>query len=155
VKGVRTGLEETLLAGPIAGFPVIGVKVTLTGGAFQEGVSDEVGFKIAAGLALRTALRKAQPVLLEPVMSIEVLAPENYLSNVINDLNSRHARVNNIAMRGHLQVVEATAPLAEMFGYTTQLRSISQGRASYTMQFSHYEPVGKATLDRITGRTPN
>jgi elongation factor G len=155
VKGVRTGLEEALLAGPIAGFPVIGVKVTLTGGAFQDGVSDEIAFKIAAGLALRTALRKAQPVLLEPVMSIEVLAPENYLSNVINDLNSRHARVNNIGMRGHLQVVEATAPLAEMFGYTTQLRSISQGRASYTMQFSHYEPVAKATLDRITGRAPS
>jgi elongation factor G len=93
----------------------------------------------------------AKPVLLEPVMSLEVLAPENYLSNVITDLNARHAKVNNVTMRGHLQVVEATAPLAEMFGYSTQLRSISQGRATYTMQFSHYEQVSKSTLERIAG----
>jgi elongation factor G len=102
---------------------------------------------------MRAALRKAHPELLEPVMSIEVLVPENYLSNIITDLNSRHARVNNVTMRGHLQVVEATAPLAEMFGYSTQLRSVSQGRATYTMQFSHYESVSKQTLDRIMGRT--
>ncbi len=153
IKGVRTGLEESMQAGAIAGFGVLGVKVTLTGGAFQENVSDEIAFKIAAATALRTAFRKASPLLLEPVMAIEVLAPENYLSNVISDLNSRHAKVNNVSLRGHLQSVDATAPLEEMFGYSTQLRSISQGRATYTMQFSHYEPVSKQTLERITGRS--
>lgn len=152
VKGVRTGLVESLLAGPIAGFPVIGVKATLLGGAFQDKVSDELSFKIAAANAMRTALRKASPKLLEPVMKLEVLVPENYLSNIITDLNSRHAKVSNISMRGHLQVVDATAPLAEMFGYSTQLRSISQGRATYSMQFAHYEPVSKQTLEKIIGR---
>ena len=151
LKGVRTGLEESMQAGPIAGFPVIGVKAVLRGGAFQENVSDEIAFKIAAAQAMRAALRKAQPRLLEPVMAIEVLVPDNYLSNIITDLNSRHARVNNVTVRGHLQVVEAAAPLAEMFGYSTQLRSISQGRATYTMRFSHYDPVSKQTLERITG----
>jgi elongation factor G len=153
VKYVKSGLEESLAAGPIAGFPVVGVKATVTGGQFQADVSDEIAFKIAAANAMRAALRKAGPLLLEPVMSIEVLVPENYLSNVINDLNSRHAKVTNISMRGHLQVVDAAAPLAEMFGYSTQMRSISQGRATYTMQFSHYEPVSKQTLERITGRS--
>ena len=151
LKGVRTGLEESMQAGPIAGFPVIGVKAVLRGGAFQENVSDEIAFKIAAAQAMRAALRKAQPRLLEPVMAIEVLVPDNYLSNIITDLNSRHARVNNVTVRGHVQVVEAAAPLAEMFGYSTQLRSISQGRATYTMRFSHYDPVSKQTLERITG----
>jgi elongation factor G len=153
VKGVKTGLEESMQAGPTAGFPVLGVKATLRGGAFIDKVSDELSFKIAAASALRAALRKASPLLLEPVMAIEALVPENYLSNVITDLNSRHAKVNNVTLRGHVQGVEATAPLSEMFGYSTELRSISQGRATYSMQFSHYEPVSKQTLERITGRS--
>jgi elongation factor G len=140
-------------AGPIAGFPVLGVKVVLRGGSYQDGVSDEIAFKIAAASALRAALRQATPKLLEPVMAIEVLVPENYLSNVITDLNSRHAQVNNVTLKGHVQAVEAGAPLAEMFGYSTQLRSVTQGRATYTMQFSHYEPVSKSTLERITGHS--
>ncbi len=151
LKGVRTGMEESLQSGPIAGYPVLGVKGTLKGGTYQDQVSDELAFKIAAATAMRQALRNAKPKLLEPVMSIEVLVPENYLSAVINDMNSRHAKVNNVTLRGHQQVVMATAPLAEMFGYSTGLRSISQGRATYTMQFSHYEPVSKQTLERITG----
>lgn len=151
LKGVRTGLEESLQAGPIAGFPVLGVKATLKGGGFQDNVSDEIAFKIAAAMCMRTVLRAAQPKLLEPVMALEVLVPENFLSNVITDLNSRKARVNNVTLRGTLQVVEATAPLSEMFGYSTELRSVTQGRATYSMQFSHYEQVSKQTLDRITG----
>jgi elongation factor G len=151
VKGVKIGLEESLQAGPIAGFPVLGVKAVLKGGSFNESISDEIAFKIAAAMAMRAALRKAKPLLLEPVMSLEVLVPESYLSNVITDLNSRHAKVNNVTLRGHVQVVEATAPLAEMFGYSTELRSISQGRATYTMQFATYEQVSKSTLEKITG----
>ena len=105
---------------------------------------------IAAAMALREGARNAQPLLLEPVMDIEVLVPEESLSNVITDLNSRGARVNNIGLRGNLQKVDAIGPLSEMFGYTTELRSISQGRATYTMTFSTYEQVSKAVYDRIT-----
>ncbi len=152
LKGIKSGLEEGMAAGPIAGFPVVGIKVGLKGIQMQQDVSDELAFKIAAGQALRNALRQAKPLLLEPVMSIEVLVPENYMSNVIADLNSRQARVSNIGLRGHLQVVDATAPLERMFGYSTGLRSITQGRATYSMQFSHYEPVSKQTMERITGR---
>ena len=151
IKGVRMGLEETMQAGPMTGSAVLGVKVTLLSGGFQEDVSDELSFKIAASLALRKALREAQPVLLEPVMAVEVSVPEDYLSNVITDLNSRNSRINNVGIRGHLQVVDGTAPLSEMFGYSTQLRSITQGRATYTMQFATYEEVSSQTLARITG----
>jgi elongation factor G len=152
VDGVRKGLLESMQAGALAGFPVIGVSAELVGGAFDQQISSENSFKVAASLALRQALRQALPQLLEPVMWIEVLVPEDYLSNVITDLNSRRAQVNNVTMRGHLQVVEASAPLEQMFGYSTQLRSISQGRATYTMRFDSYQPVAPATLARITGR---
>jgi elongation factor G len=152
VEGVRKGLLESMQAGALAGFPVIGVSAELLGGAFDQQISSENAFKVAASLALRQALRQAAPQLLEPVMWIEVLVPEDYLSNVITDLNSRRAQVNNVSMRGHLQVVEASAPLEQMFGYSTQLRSISQGRATYTMRFDSYRPVAPATLARITGR---
>jgi elongation factor G len=151
VQGVRKGLQETVLAGPMAGFGVLGVKATLLGGRFEVENSSELSFKIAAGMAMRKGFREADPKLLEPVMAIEVISPENYVSNVITDLNSRHARVSNVNARGHLQVVKATAPLSEMFGYSTELRSISQGRASYTMQFAAYEEVSKSTLEKITG----
>ena len=140
VQGVKTGVEEAFQAGPLAGFGVLGVKATVLGGGFQPDISDEIAFKIAAGLAARKAIRASSPLLLEPVMDLEVIVPEAYLSNIITDLNSRHARVNNIGLRGHLQVVDAVAPLSEMFGYSTELRSISQGRATYTMQFAKYEP---------------
>ena len=152
VDVIRRGLNEALLAGPIAGFPAIGVSVALLGGSFDPAIQDENGFKVAAANALRTAMREAAPLLLEPVMTLEVLVPEDYLSNVITDLNSRRAQVNNVTLRGHLQVVDASAPLAQMFGYSTQLRSISQGRATYTMKFSRYEQVANSVLMRITGR---
>ena len=102
-------------------------------------------------MALREAIRNGSPILLEPVMSLEVLAPDDYISNVITDLNGRRAKVNQIGMRGHLQCVDATAPLSEMFGYSTQLRSISQGRATYSMQFATYEQVPDNVFKRIMG----
>jgi len=151
VDSVAKGLEETMQAGPISGFPVIGLKAVLLGGSFSEDVSDEIAFKIAAGIALRKALRDSKPILLEPVMAIEVLVPEEYVSNVVTDLNSRRSQIRNVGMRGYLQVVEAIAPLSEMFGYSTQLRSISQGRATYTMQFASFQQVSKATMEQITG----
>jgi len=152
VEGVRKGLVESMQAGALAGFPVIGVTAELLGGGFDQQISTENSFKVAASLALRQALRQASPQLLEPVMWIEVLVPEDYLSNIITDLNSRRAQINSVSLRGHLQVVEASAPLELMFGYSTQLRSISQGRATYTMRFDSYQPVAPATLMRITGR---
>jgi elongation factor G len=138
-------------AGPIAGYNVLGVKVTITGGGYEKDVSDENAFKVAAAMALREAIRKASPILLEPMMDIEVLAPDEYISNVITDINGRRARVHQIGNRGHLQCVDAIAPLSEMFGYSTQLRSISQGRATYTMQFKTYEQVSDAVYKRIMG----
>lgn len=151
VEQVRKGLEEALLAGPLAGFPVVGVKVSLVDGRFDPQIPDPNAFKVAASMALRRGLRDAVPILLEPVMALEVMVPEDYLSNVMTDLNSRRAQVNNVTMKGHLQCVEAQAALSEMFGYSTQLRSISQGRATFTMKFASYEQVSPQTLRRITG----
>lgn len=151
IKEVEKGVRESLVAGPIAAFEVIGLKVALIGAEFRVESSNELAFRVAAGNALREAVRNASPILMEPIMKLEILAPEDYLSNVITDLNSRRARVSNIGMRGHLQCVNATAPLSEMFGYSTQLRSISQGRATYTMTFESYDQVSKATLEKIRG----
>lgn len=149
--GVRKGVEEAMQAGPLAGFALINIKVTLLGGKFDPECSDANAFKVAAGSAIREAVRSCEPKLMEPVMAIEVLVPENYMSNVITDINSRRSRVNNIGSKGTLQCVDAVAPLAEMFGYSTQLRSISQGRATYTMRFSHYEEAPAQVKKRITG----
>jgi elongation factor G len=151
VEQIKRGIEEAMLAGPIAGFPVIGVKAQLIDGRFDPQIPDPNAFKVAAGMALRRGLREAQPLLLEPVMALEIMVPEDYLSNIMTDLNSRRAQVSNVSLKGHLQCVEATAALSEMFGYSTQLRSISQGRATYTMKFASYEQVSNQTLKRITG----
>lgn len=152
VEQVKKGLEESLLAGPLAGFPVVGVKARLVDGKFDPAIPDPNAFKVAASMALRRGLREAAPLLLEPMMALEVMVPEDYLSNVMADLNSRRAQVSNVTMKGHLQCVEATAALSEMFGYSTQLRSVSQGRATFTMKFASYEQVSPQTLRRITGQ---
>ena len=150
VRAIKRGLDEGMQVGVIAGFPLIGIHVVLQKVTVDPEAPDPNAFKIAASMALREGLRDANPLLLEPMMSLEILAPEDFLSNVINDLNGRRARVNNVGMRGHLQQVEAIAPLSEMFGYSTELRSISQGRATYTMRFASYEPVSDAVLQQIT-----
>jgi elongation factor G len=151
VEQIKKGLEEALLAGPLASFPVIGIKATLMDGKFDPMIPDPNAFKVAASMALRRGLREASPLLLEPVMALEIDVPDDYLSNVMTDLNSRRAQINNVVMKGHLQQVQANAALSEMFGYSTQLRSISQGRASFSMKFLSYEQVSPATLKRITG----
>ncbi len=141
VKAFIKGIRNSMNAGPIAGYPVVGVKVLLCSGAFEEDSSDEAAFEIVASLALREALQKAQPILLEPIMALEVLVPDSYLSNVITDLNARRAKIQKLAQRGQIQVIEANVPLSGMFGYSTDLRSVSQGRGTYTMKFSSYEKV--------------
>ena len=151
VDCVKDGVFSALLSGPIAGYPVVGVKVVLENAKFEEEYSDEVAFQIAGANAARSCLQKGNPLLLEPSMTVEVSVPEDYLSNVITDLNGRRAKVSNIGQRGHLQVVDAVAPLSEMFGYSTNLRSLSQGRATYTMKFCRYEQVSAETLARFRG----
>lgn len=149
-RAVKVGLQESLQVGVIAGFPVIDVKVSLISVKVDKEISDANAFKVAATQALRTALRETSPILLEPVMNLEVLVPEDFLSNIMTDLNGRRARISNVGMKGHLQKVEAVAPLSEMFGYSTGLRSISQGRATYSMVFNSYEQVSDAVYDRVT-----
>lgn len=148
---IKAGSLEALAAGPLAGFPVIGIKVDLMDGSFNEQTGVDVAYHIAASLAVREGLQKAHPILMEPIMSIEILLPEKSTSQVIMDLNSRHAKVKNISQKGVQQIIQASVPLKTMFGYTTHLRSLSQGRASYSMQFSHYEQVNAETKQRITG----
>jgi elongation factor G len=150
---IERGMQEAMMAGPIASFPMIGVKATLVGATYDEERSDEIAFRIAASMAFRNAVRAAEPKLLEPIMQVEVLVPEEYMSGTISDLNQRKAKVGGIGLRGPLQVITANAPLSQMFGYSTQLRSVSQGRATFSMQFDSYKQVSKDTLQRITGIT--
>ena len=139
--GVEKGLNSVMGAGPIAGFPVVDVKVALTDGAYHEVDSSAIAFEIASRAALREGLQKANPVLLEPIMKVEVVSPEEFLGGVIGDLNSRRGQIAGTDTRGNAQIVNAMVPLANMFGYVNTLRSMSQGRASYTMVFDHYEEV--------------
>lgn len=152
LRAIKAGAEEAVQVGVIAGYPMTAVRATLLDVGVDPERSEASAFKVAASLAMRDAFRQGKPQLLEPTMSLEVLVPDEFLSNIIKDLNSRRARVNNVGLRGHLQEVQAIAPLSEMFGYTTDLRSISQGRATYTMRFSSYEQVSDAILQKITGR---
>jgi elongation factor G len=139
IPGVQKGLESVLGAGVVAGFPVVDLKVELTDGAYHEVDSSALAFEIASRAALREALTKGRSVLLEPLMKVEVVTPEDYTGSVIGDLNSRRGQIQGQDMRGNAVVINAIVPLMNMFGYVNQLRSFTQGRASYTMQFSHYE----------------
>jgi elongation factor G len=149
IPAVRTGVEGAMNNGVLAGYPVKDLKVRLYDGSFHEVDSSEMAFKIAGSMALQEGCRKGSPVLLEPVMKVEVVVPEEYLGDVIGNLNSRRGRISGIMPRKDAQVVAAMVPLGEMFGYATQLRSLTQGRAIYTMQFSHYDPVSKSIQDEI------
>ena len=140
-NAVDKGIEEAMLNGIVAGYPVVDVKAVLYDGSYHDVDSSEMAFKVAASLAFKDAARKAKPVLLEPVMKVEVVSPEDYMGDVVGDLNRRRGKVNAMNQRGNARVIDSIVPLAEMFGYATELRSLSQGRASYSMQFSHYEEV--------------
>ena len=151
-KAVGEGAREALSAGVIAGFPVVDVKVALIDGSFHDVDSSEMAFKIAGSMALKEGLRRGDSALLEPIFAVEVVTPEEYMGDVIGDLNSRRGRVEGMGPRGNAQVVTARVPLAEMFGYATDVRSLSQGRATYTMQFLHYEEVPKSIAETITAK---
>ncbi|MBO8142612.1 MAG: elongation factor G [Firmicutes bacterium] len=141
VPAVEEGVKEAMQSGVLAGYPVVDVRVTLVDGSYHEVDSSEMAFKIAGSIGFKEGAKKADPVLLEPFMSVEVVTPEEFLGDVMGDLNSRRGRIEGMDRRGNAQLVRAKVPLAEMFGYATELRSMTQGRAAYTMQFSHYEPV--------------
>ena len=139
IPAVERGLRDALDAGVIEGYPVVDVKVTLTDGSYHDVDSSEMAFRVAGSMAMREALQKADPVILEPVMDVEVVTPAEYMGDLIGDLSARRGRVGGMTDRGDAQVIGASVPLGEMFGYSTRLRSLSQGRAVYTMQFSRYE----------------
>jgi len=149
IPAVEKGVKEAADRGILAGYPLVDVLARLYDGSYHEVDSSEMAFKIAGSMAFKDAVKKAKPVLLEPVMSIEIVTPEEYMGDVIGDLNSRRGRIQNLERRGNAQVIKAQAPLAEMFGYATDLRSKTQGRATYTMQFSHYDEVPKGVSEGI------
>ena len=152
IPGVEKGLESVLGSGVVAGFPIVDVKVELIDGAYHEVDSSALAFEIASRAAFREALQKAGPVLLEPIMRVEVTTPEDYLGSVIGDINSRRGQISGTDTRGNAQIVNAMVPLANMFGYVNNLRSMSQGRASYTMLFDHYDQVPQAVAQEVQAK---
>jgi translation elongation factor 2 (EF-2/EF-G) len=153
IPAVEKGLRETLPNGVLAGFPVVDVKVTLFDGSYHDVDSNENAFKMAASMAFKDGMRKASPVLLEPMMSVEVETPEDYTGTVMGDLSSRRGMVQGMDdMAGGSKAVKAEVPLAEMFGYSTSLRSATQGRATYTMEFKHYSEAPKNVAEAIMSK---
>ena len=149
IPAVEHGVKEALETGVMAGYPVVDVKVTLYDGSYHEVDSSEMAFKIAGSIAFKEGAKKAKPYVLEPVMDVEVSIPEQYLGDVMGDINSRRGKIKNMEDKGKLRIIKANIPLGEMFGYATVLRSITQGRGTYTMQFAHYEEVPKSITEKI------
>jgi elongation factor G len=152
IPAVEKGLVDTLPNGVLAGFPVVDVKVTLFDGSYHEVDSNENAFKMAASIAFKDGMRKANPVLLEPIMAVEVETPADFMGNVVGDLSSRRGIVQGMEDVAGTKVVKAEVPLAEMFGYSTTLRSLSQGRATYTMEFKHYAEAPKNVAEAIINK---
>ncbi|MHB9112095.1 MAG: elongation factor G [Thermoleophilia bacterium] len=156
IPSVNEGIKEAMENGVLAGYPMVGVKVTLVDGSYHDVDSSEMAFRIAGSMAFKAAVAKAKPVLLEPVMEVEVVVPEEYMGDIIGDLNSRRGKIEGMEPRGKAQVIHARIPLAEMFGYATDVRSLSQGRAVYSMQFDRYEEVPSSIatgiVEQINGK---
>ncbi len=151
IPAVEKGVEEAMENGPRAGYPMVDVRVTLTDGKYHDTDSSELAFKVAGSLALKEAARRAKPVLLEPIFRVEVVTPEEFMGDVIGDLNRRRGHVTGMEQRAKAQVITAYVPLSEMFGYATDLRSNTQGRATYTMQFDRYEEVPGNIAEKVVG----
>jgi elongation factor G len=153
INSVDQGIQEAMSAGVLAGYPVVDIGVELTYGSYHDVDSSEMAFKIAGSMAFKNAMQKAGPVLLEPVFAVEVTTPEDYMGDVIGDLNSRRGRIEGMEPRGNAQIITARVPLSEMFGYATSMRSMTQGRATYSMQFHSYDEVPKSLADEIVAGT--
>ena len=152
VPAIEKGVREAMENGVLAGYPMVDVRVRLTDGSYHEVDSSEMAFKIAGSMGFKEACRRARPVLLEPVMDVEVVTPEEYMGAIVGDLNSRRGRIVSMEARGSSQVIRANVPLAQMFGYATEMRSMTQGRATYTMQFARYEEVPAAIAEEIMAK---
>jgi elongation factor G len=150
IPSIDAGIQEAMEAGVLAGFPVVDIKVQLVDGSYHEVDSSEMAFKVAGSMAFKEASKRAKPVLLEPVMAVEVVTPEEYMGDVIGNINSRRGQIEGMEPRGNAQVIRAKVPLAEMFGYATDVRTMSQGRATYTMQFLHYAEVPNSIAEKLT-----
>ena len=149
IPAIEKGVTEAMENGIVAGYPVVDFKVTVFDGSFHEVDSNEMAFKIAASMAFKDGMKQASPVLLEPIMKVEVVTPDEYMGDVMGDLSSRRGRIEGMNVQGNAQVINAMVPLKQMFGYSTELRSITQGRATYTMQFDHYEEVPANIAEEI------
>jgi elongation factor G len=152
IKPIEAGIIEALEGGVLAGFPMSDLKVFLYDGSFHDVDSSEMAFKIAGSMAIKEAAKRAKPVLLEPVMTVEVVVPEEYMGDVIGDLNSRRGRIEGMELRGTSQIIKSSVPLSDMFGYATELRSRTQGRGSFTMHFGRYEEVPASQAEEIVSR---
>ena len=152
IKPVGEGIREAMEGGVLAGYEMVDVKATLHFGSFHDVDSSEMAFKIAGSMAFKDAAKKADPVLLEPIMKVEVVAPEEYMGSITGDINSRRGRIENMAARPGTQVITALVPLSEMFGYSTDMRSMTQGRATYTMHFHRYEEAPRSVREEIIAK---
>jgi elongation factor G len=152
VPAVEKGIREAFEGGVLAGYPLVDVKATLTDGSYHDVDSSEIAFKIAGSMAAKEGAAKAKPIILEPIMAVEVVVPEEFMGEVMGDLSSRRGRIQGMDSRAGAQVINAHVPLAQMFGYSTDLRSKTQGRATYTMQFAHYEPVPQTISEEIAAK---
>jgi elongation factor G len=152
IPAVEKGVVEAMEGGVVAGYPMVDLKVAIVDGSYHDVDSNEMAFKIAGSMGFKEAARKANPVLLEPIMALEVVVPEEYLGDVIGDINSRRGKIQGMKGRGTAQVITSEVPLSEMFGYATDLRSKTQGRGIFTMQFAHYEMVPKPIADQIVAK---
>ena len=149
IGSVEQGVKEAMLTGVVAGYPMVDVKVTIVDGSYHEVDSSEMAFKIAGSMGFKEGAKKAGPALLEPIMQLEVVTPDDFMGDVIGDINSRRGRIEGMEPRGNAQVVRGFVPLAEMFGYATVLRSLTQGRAQHTMSFAYYEQVPASLAEII------
>lgn len=152
IPAVDKGIKEAIETGVIAGYPVCDVIVTLYDGSFHEVDSSEIAFKIAGSIAFKEAFKKASPIILEPIMEVEVVTPDEFMGDIIGNLNARRGKIEGVEKRGNMQIIKAFVPLSDMFGYSTDLRSLSQGRANYTMQFSRYEPLPNNLKEAIISK---
>jgi elongation factor G len=152
IPAVHKGIEEAMQNGVLAGYPLLGIRIRLIDGSYHDVDSSEMAFKIAGSMAFQDAAKKAKPVLLEPIMDVEVVVPSEYMGDVMGDLNARRGKIGGMFQRATAQVVAASVPLSEMFGYATRLRSLTQGRAVYTMQFARYEPVPASVAETVVSR---
>jgi elongation factor G len=149
IGSVKRGVSEALEQGSLASYPLVDVRVSLVDGSYHEVDSSDIAFTIAGSMAVKSGVKEAAPILLEPIMAVEVVVPEEYIGEVVGDFNSRRGRILRMETRENVQVIEARVPLAEMFGYATDLRSSTQGRATFHMQFSHYDPVPVSITEEV------